>query len=303
MKSPVLIVAVFSVVAVTCALTLLPHRDKGARPSSGTSALDTATEPAGPAAGGGESVPALPAASPGPAADPEIIAPLSTAMLLSGGAGAAPAPAIHTTPLAGGGRVPGLLPEHLLAHTVSKDAPGDITAKNAAALPRPVEAVVVQEEDENGVITFHADPSSISDETDRALRLKGIVENLAGTASSDLLKLFQSESAPASKVDILSAASQIEHDQNTRLLLQAALSPEQPPDVRSSAVAHAAEQNPDLLLGQLSTSDPDLQAQLEGIFDDPEPPGESRVIGKHPRPQPERPATPAPAANPQTGSR
>ena len=299
MRKAILIAVVFSVVAVVCALKFVRQADHGAKPAVGAVAPAVPAEVATAAPGETETASALPIEPAVTAAQAES-ATQSKAPL---GRAGAPVPAPHSVPLVD--RRNASSPRDSSSGRTAAAGGGfsDISAEDAAALPPPVEATVVEEEDENGTVTSPAGSALVPDDTDRALWLKDIVRNQVGTASGDLLRLFQSESDAAAKADILSAASQLPHDQHTRTLLQLALSPAQSSDVKSAAVAHAAEQDPDLLLGQLDISDPDLVAQLEGIFDDPEPPDESRVIGRHPRPQPETLVNRPAPVNQKTGSR
>ena len=286
MRKAVLIAGVFSVVAVVCALKLVRQADRGAQPATGAVAPAATAEMPTAAPGEAEAASVLPPEPAVTAARAESAAQSESSQAPPGRANA-PVPAPDSAPLVGKRKASS--PRDSLSGRTAVAGGGlsDMSAEDAAAMPPPVEAVVVEEEDENGTVTVPAGAAAAPDDTDRALRLKEIVRNQPGTASWDLLRMFQSESDATAKAEILSTASQLPHDQNTRMLLQSALSPEQPADVRSAAVAHAAEQDPDLLLGQLNTSDPDLKDQLNGIFDDPEPVDESRVIGRHPRPQPE----------------
>jgi hypothetical protein len=151
---------------------------------------------------------------------------------------------------------------------------------DASAGQDTAEATIVEIE-EDGVITFRADPSGL-DENDWAVTLQDIVQSGRGSASWELLQLFNSTADESAKAQIVSASSLLEPDQATRIILQDALAAGQPADLRLAALDHAAEREPDLILAHVN--DPDLAVEIASIMDDPQQPDESRVIGAGMRP-------------------
>lgn len=127
----------------------------------------------------------------------------------------------------------------------------------------PTEATIVDETDGNGTVTYKADADP-ADSNDRAALLQNIVKNHGSTASAELLQLFEQGQGVDDKNEVLSYATQIPSDQNTRTLLEAALAPSQPADLRSAAVTYAAEQEPDLLLHYIV--DPTLGVEVQSLF-------------------------------------
>jgi hypothetical protein len=127
----------------------------------------------------------------------------------------------------------------------------------------PTEATIIEEQDENGGVTYKAaaDPA---DSNDRAALLQDIVKNHGSTASAELLQLFEQGQSVNDKNEILSYATQIPSDQNTLTLLEAALGPSQPADLRLDAVTYAADQEPDMLLHYIV--DPTLGIEVQSVF-------------------------------------
>lgn len=138
----------------------------------------------------------------------------------------------------------------------------------------PVEAVILKEE-ENGEVIFQA-----PDPDDFMKRLGEIVQNHRNTASYDLLALFRAEFDADNKQAILSRANMLPPDQNTRVLLQTALSPFQPAELRRFAAAAAADQpdqNFDWLRKDLDDSDPLVALSILRMLTPTEP--TTRTIG------------------------
>ena len=170
--------------------------------------------------------------------------------------------------------------DDLIAQSAKPLESGDVSnprdesrlAQAVVLAERPaVEATIVKEE-ENGRVVYQA-----ADPDEPASRLRDTLQNHQNTASWDLLRMFQAELDSDAKADLLSAASVLPHDQNTRWLLQAALSSTQPAEIRAEAAAFAAEQNPDLLLSHLADSDPLVRMEIQNAFTVSEPP--SQIVG------------------------
>lgn len=124
----------------------------------------------------------------------------------------------------------------------------------------PTEATVVEEEDENGVVTKNdTDPAD-----DRTAELQNIVQNPNSTSSGQLVQLFDQGQGVDDKNEILSYATQVPSDLNTRILLQLALYPSQSAELRQDAVTYAADQEPDLLLSYVN--DPTLGIEIQSLL-------------------------------------
>ncbi len=124
----------------------------------------------------------------------------------------------------------------------------------------PTEATVVEEEDENGVVTKNdTDPAD-----DRTAELQNIVQNPNSTSSGRLVQLFDQGQGVDDKNEILSYATQVPSDLNTRILLQLALYPSQSVELRQDAVTYAADQEPDLLLSYVN--DPTLGIEIQSLL-------------------------------------
>ncbi len=143
--------------------------------------------------------------------------------------------------------------------------PEDITSAPASLAEKGAVEATIIEVVEDGQITFQShDPV---DEVDRrALLLQDIVKNRPDTASQELLSLFKSQNDADGKTAILSAASLVPYDQNTGLLLQYALSPNQPDDLRVQAAAFAAREYPELMLNHLDDPNPLVIMEFQNAF-------------------------------------
>jgi hypothetical protein len=269
--------------AVTVGALMLRGHGAGSRPPTRADAV-----PAESAAAAETLPPEATAASLVQTADPQVRpadaqAARETALAPKASAGSSPNPASK--------------PESAVAENhgtpLGQEAPREATAPSGS--PAAVEATVLKVE-EDGVVTFQAEAGRNSGDDDWAFLLQDVVQSRRGTASWELLHWFQATPDPEAKADVLSTASLLDPDPATRLLLQYALAPTQPEDLRLAALAHAAEREPDLLLGY--AADPVLQVPIESIFDDPQLPDESHVIGanSHPPLSPKL-APPPPDAN------
>ncbi|HUJ09873.1 MAG TPA: hypothetical protein VL171_07585 [Verrucomicrobiae bacterium] len=145
----------------------------------------------------------------------------------------------------------------------------------------PTQATVVKEVDENGVVISSTNPDT-ADSDDRAALLDDIVKNHGNAASSELLQLFEQARSIDDKNEILSSATQIPSDQNTRTLLELALSPSQPAELRRDAVLYAADQQPDLL--SRFTDDPTLGVEVQSILSAAEYPENATINGANSHP-------------------
>jgi hypothetical protein len=175
----------------------------------------------------------------------------------------------------------------------ARPAPG-ITATNSvtkvratpASVPsgakphaEPVMAEVVEDTDDAGLFV-QLEAAKTSD--DHALLLKKIVAD-KDRATADLLQLYQAERDPVRKAGILSAASLVEYDFNTRTLYQIALSPSEPQDLRLEAVAHAAERDRALIQSYQRDADELVRDEIASALDGAKKPDESSVLKAGPR--------------------
>jgi len=163
-----------------------------------------------------------------------------------------------------------------------------------------VEAVLVEEETD-GKVTYRA-PSEywqLATSEDKLEYLRDLPASQPERASAELLSLFNSETDAEMRQHILSMATLLPRDQYTRLLWSSALSPNQPIDVRRSAVAHASDEERDLLLGYRNDRDETLRDEIASALEPSLEPDESKVIRSSAgiRKPPAGTASPRPARN------
>lgn len=114
------------------------------------------------------------------------------------------------------------------------------------------------EEVENGQVIFAAPKDNTLES-----KLAEVTKPGSFNPSSDLLSMFQMEFNSQNKSDILVSANLLPADYNLWSLLEAGLSPSQPPEVRAQAAAYAMARNPDLLLNHLNDPDPLVQLEIQ----------------------------------------
>lgn len=170
----------------------------------------------------------------------------------------------------------------------------------APAVGAAVEAVLVEEETD-GKVTYRA-PSEywqLATSEDKLEYLRDLPASQPERASAELLSLFNSETDAEMRQHILSMATLLPRDQYTRLLWSSALSPNQPIDVRRSAVAHASDEERDLLLGYRNDRDETLRDEIASALEPSLEPDESKVIRSSAgiRKPPAGTASPRPARN------
>ncbi len=137
-----------------------------------------------------------------------------------------------------------------------------------------VMAEVVEDTDDAGLF-IQLEAAKTSD--DHALLLKKVVAD-RDRATADLLQLYQAERDPARKANILSAASMVDYDFNTRTLYQIALSPSEPQDLRLEAVAHAAERDRALVQSYQGDADELVRDEIASVLAGAQKPNESSVL-------------------------
>ncbi|MGA2177237.1 MAG: hypothetical protein ABSH38_19860 [Verrucomicrobiota bacterium] len=171
-----------------------------------------------------------------------------------------------------------------------------LTAETAylATLP-PVETIVLEEE-ENGQVIFQADPATMGPDG-FPLLLQAAMEKPDEVAAVDLVAMFQSEESAETKLEILSASSLLEPDQNTQKLLELALGPDQPQELRIAAVAYMADQDPSKLASYFHDSDPDVSLEAQSAYERLSLPAPTTIIGYQAQPPPQNLATPPDSIN------